>query len=120
MNRPRRDIDDLDESLFTREEAIRLRLERASMAAAGAERLRQEAVVEAATKERMVAFTAETNRHMIMREYEAKGLTPRPGVLVSLSMLLQMGWKIEDHPDGGSVLVAPPKPEKYVARGECS
>lgn len=118
--RTRRDIEDLDESIFTREEAIRLRLDRGAMAAAGAERLRQEAVVEAATKERMVAYTADTNRQMIMQEYAVRGLTPRPGVLVSLSMLLQIGWKIEDHPDGGAVLVAPPKPEKYVAKGECS
>lgn len=118
--KPRRDIDDLDDSLFTREEAIRLRLERADMIAAGEERVRQENIADAAVKARVAALFQETNREMILREYAAHGLTPRPGTLVSLSMLLRMGWRIEEHPDGGPVLVAPPTQEKYVARGECS
>lgn len=118
--RPRRDIDDLDDSLFTREESIRLRLERADMIAAGEQRLRAEATRDAETKARIEVYTRDTSRQMILREYEARGLTPRPGPLVSLALLLGNGWRIIDHPDGGLTLVAPPEPEKYVAKGECS
>lgn len=117
--KPPRDIDDLDDSLFTREESIRLRLERADMKASGEARMRQEAEADAAAKARAAAFTQETSRQMILRDYEAHGLQPRPGVLVSLPTLLRLGWRIEEHPDGGTVLVAPPTPEKYVATGEC-
>lgn len=118
--RRRRDIDDLDDSLFTREETIRLRQERADMVRAGEERVRQEAIADAAVKARVVAFLQETTREMILRDYAARGLTPRPGTLVSVPMLLRMGWQIAEHPDGGPVLVAPPTPEKYVATGECT
>lgn len=116
----RRDIDDLDESLFTRADANRLRLDRADMVASGEERLRQESARDAAAKARVVAMTQENNRQMILREYAARGWPPPTGTLVSLPLLLKMGWRIEDHPDGGRVLVAPPAPEKYVAKGECS
>lgn len=118
--RPRRDIDDLDESLFTRDEAIRRRLERADMIAAGQERLRQEAVANAAAKARWLAYTQEGHRQMVLREYEVRGLTPPSGALVSLALLIRLGWQIQDDPEGGRMLVAPPPPEKYVAKGECS
>lgn len=117
--RPRRDIDDLD-TFFDHDEAKRLRDDRADMVESGKERLRQEAARDVATKARVDAEAQENNRRMILREYEARGLAPRPGTLVSLALLLRMGWRIEEGPDHEAVLVAPPAPEKYVARGECT
>jgi hypothetical protein len=66
---------------------------------------------EARERERNQALTArslETTDMLIRRQYEARGLTPyeRNGTLVSLPMLLSMGWTIENN-GIRDVLVAP-------------
>ncbi len=53
------------------------------------------------------------NRSMILREYEAKGLAPRfgkDGKPQSLSLLLSVGWTIEEGGEGRRYLVPPPAP----------
>lgn len=107
---PRRLDDSLDDSLFDREEAQRRKQERAEMVAAGEERLAQEAVQDAAAAARVEAFTRDATRAMILAEYQHARVEPRPGTLVSLALLMQLGWRIEDTRDGRQ-LVAPPKPE---------
>lgn len=62
-------------------------------------------------------FSAATNERMIRREYAHYGIEPPPGVLVSLGLLLQSGWRVEDGPvHGQRVLVAPPPPPPYVRK----
>lgn len=116
MIRSSRDLDDLDDSLFDREEAARRKLEREAMIASGQERLRQEAARDAIVKAEAVEFTKETTRRAILAEYAAAGVEPRPGTLVSLGMLRKLGWRIEHLGLGVHRLVAPPTQPTYVPR----
>jgi len=106
----RRDFDDDD--LFDAGEAKRRREERAAMIARGEERARQEAIREAAAKQRATEFTKRANDSFLIREYRAAGVEP-PNVdangvpRVGLGLLLSMGWKIEDFGNGERALVAP-------------
>lgn len=121
MNR-RRDIDDLDETLFTAGEAERRRLERADTIERGKQADEALAAFEKAAKARIRTDILAANDEFIAREYALAGVTPPETAggkpTVSLSMLLRLGWQIEESPRGGKVLVAAPTPEKYVARGE--
>lgn len=124
MIRPRRDIDDLD-NLFDQDEAKRRREARAEMIENGRRREEmlnaQEARQRASAKESMLRASAAA----IVREYEHAGVEPPKtngdGVpTCSLSLLLDLGWRIENLGYGVKTLVAPPPPPKYVAKGECS
>ncbi len=66
----------------------------------------------AALKVRIDARASETNRRQVIAEYQAAGISPplidgngKP--TVSLSMLLRLGWKVEDI-SGKPVLIHPP------------
>ncbi len=122
MNRSRRDIDDLD-NLFDQDEAKRRRQQREHDRTLAAERGVMLDEQDRILRERARAAFVGTNEAMILAGYRAAGLEPRTGngvVLVSLQTLLSIGWRIEELPHGIKTLVAPPTPEKYVARGECS
>lgn len=110
--RPRRDIDDLD-NLFDREEAEKLRAERAEMIESGKAReamlQQQEATIRENGRKAMLRATDVA----IIREYEHAGVAPlktnADGVpTCSLSLLMRMGWRVEDGGRGERVLVAPP------------
>lgn len=111
MIRRRRDIDDfesLDENLFDREEAERRRRDRAAALAAGQERMRQEEALEVRMKDAVRHETADANRALLLADYERAGVAPPEGrTLVSLTLLLSLGWRIETMPDGAKVLTAP-------------
>lgn len=53
----------------------------------------------------------EGQQELVRREYRAAGIDPPealPGKLVpSLSVMLQLGWTVEDHPDGGRMMIGP-------------
>lgn len=111
--RPRRDIDDLDDSLFDRDEAAERRRRREEERALAARRLEQEAALDAAQKVRAREFTIATNERQILAEYAHHGLrAPLP--LVSLALLLKMGWRLEKLGLGVNRLVAPPAPGPYT------
>lgn len=122
--RPRRDIDDMDDSFFDREEAQRLRQERTAMVQNGIEREAANNAADKATASRVRAANLKANDDFLLREYQNAGVAPpmvtATGVpAVSLALLLRIGWTIEEVA-GDRRLVKPPPPEKYVARGECS
>lgn len=119
--RHRRDIDDaLDDRVFDREEAESRRRVRDESLVSAAEQERGHQQRDAALKARVVEFTRQANERAIMAEYAHAGVEPRPGTLVSLTLLLSLGWRVEEDGRGVRTLVQPPVPEKYVARGECS
>lgn len=67
--------------------------------------------------ENIKAFSKATNERMIRAEYRRLGIEPRPGQLVSVTLLFQAGWRIEDGPvQGERVLVAPKPPPPYEPR----
>lgn len=117
MIRPRRDVDDID-TLFDRDEAQRLRDQRAEMVENGKRRQEmldaQDAAQRARAKESMLRATDVA----ILREYEIAGVEPpivkgnKPAV--SLSLLIRLGWRIEDTGRCEKVLIAPPALPTYV------
>ena len=115
--RPRRDVDDLD-NLFDREEAERRRQDRAAMIESGkamqAAIDAQEAAARLRAKEGMLRATDIA----ILREYQHAGVEPikvrGDGVpTCSLSLLLRLGWRIDEF-NGAKTLIAPPAPPTYV------
>lgn len=102
---------DLDDDLFEAEEAARRRRKREEMLEAHRIAQEVEAKAEAIRKARATEVSLETNRRQLLRQYEAAGVEP-PSVdasgrpLVSLPMLLTLGWSIEHHLDG-NVLARP-------------
>lgn len=123
MTRFRRDIDDLDDNLFDREEAQRRHQQRAAEKAdwmeRGAELQKQEAARLAAVETRVKGFRQRNNARMIEREYEAAGVSPPNRAAdgapeFSLALLLRTGWRIETLQNGEKQLVAPPTREPWT------
>lgn len=77
-------------------------------------RLRQDFEAEREKRRKSAMESDESHRKMVLQQYEMAGLPPpeeRPGkALVSLPLLLSLGWRIETGPDRKPVLVAPPPP----------
>lgn len=118
--RLRRDIDDLDDTMFDRDVAADRRRQREEERALAVERTKQSEVQEAVIAARGREFMAETSQRLILAEYHAAGIAPRPGTLVSIRTLMTLGWTIEDVGQD-RILVAPPKQPKYEPRGgECT
>lgn len=125
--RRRRDIhDDLDESLFDQEEAEARRIEREQRRARAEEQGRERAAEDAAIAARAAKFRDETNARMLVDEYRRAGVEP-PKVdgdgapTCSLTLLLWMGWTIEELGLGVRRLVSPPPPAPVKPRSkECS
>jgi hypothetical protein len=116
--KPRRDLDDLDDSLFDREEAAEHRRARAEERELALERGVQLEEQDRILRARAKASFVGTSEAMILAEYRRHGVELRsgPGVaLVSLQTLLSIGWRIEEV-DGVRTLVAPPVLPKYVRR----
>jgi hypothetical protein len=116
--KPRRDLDDLDDSLFDREEAAEHRRARAEERELALERGVQLEEQDRILRARAKASFVGTSEAMILAEYRRHGVELRsgPGVaLVSLQTLLSIGWRIEEV-DGARTLVAPPVLPKYVRR----
>ena len=89
-----------DDDLFEVDEAKRRRRAREDALAANAEIAAAEARAEVVRRERATAVAMETNRRQVLREYEAAGVEPiavdaagKP--VVSLSLLLSLGWTVE-------------------------
>lgn len=121
MNRIRRDIDDLDDSLFDRDEAQRRRQERAEAIERGKTAEVALAEYDAAARARVRADILRANDEFIAREYQSAGVEPpivsgdgKPAV--SLSMLLRLDWEIQDVA-GVRTLVAPPRRNANAQRG---
>lgn len=71
----------------------------------GAERERQYAVIVAARRAAYLAWKKDLTERQIVREYIAAGLGELPdGELVSLSLLMSLGWKIVQNSEGKNVL----------------
>lgn len=116
--RPRRDLDDLDENLFDRDEAQRLRAERAQQA----ENHRKFEAEQAEQAARRAAGFKEWSRRAgvesIRAGYEALGVEP-PSLdgngepVCSVDLLMRIGWRIENTPDG-KVWIRPPAHEPWT------
>ena len=85
-----------------------------------------EAVIDAERKALAADTTARANRLLLLTEYERAGVRP-PYVnddnvpTISLSLLLQRGWKIEEV-NGERTLIQPPQPSphKRKPKEDCS
>lgn len=114
MNRLRRDIDDMDEDLLDAAEAANRRADRAAQSARleQGERVQNEA--EALRRAKTAAWARAANAQQVEDSYRAAGVEPtliEPGVQrCSLSLLLTLGWRVEELPDGSRVLFKPPAP----------
>lgn len=117
---PRRDIDDLDDSLFDQDEAKRRREQRQADRARAIEQGQQLDEQDRILRERAKAAFVNNSEKLIRAEYRHHDIEPRPGVLVSLATLLSLGWTIHQVENGKKVLVAPPTPEPYIDRRENS
>jgi hypothetical protein len=62
-----------------------------------------------AIKVRKIEFSLETNERLRVAEYRAAGLEPQPGV--SLSMLMMLGWTVQEI-SGKKTLVRPKSKSK--------
>lgn len=119
MNRHRRDIDDLDESLFTREEAEGRRAERAEQKENHRKFEEAQAQQDAKRAAEFNEWSREKGIESIRRGYAARGVEP-PCVngdgepTCSADLLLKMGWRIEEMPDGTKTWVRPPAPEPWT------
>lgn len=90
-----------------------LEYERQETARVTAEREQQWLAQEAAIRASAQAWMKEANRRYLLREYQVHGLEPvyadkAKTIMLSLSMLLAMGWKIEEI-EGVKVLTKPTK-----------
>ena len=101
-----------DDDLFEAEEAAKRADRRKQAEKAGDALAAEEARQAAALRARIDERAAETNRRQVIAEYQAAGVEPlrvdgngRP--TVSLSMLLRIGWTIENI-SGKNVLIYPP------------
>lgn len=117
MTRLRRDLDDMD--LLDAAVAKDLRAERAEQVARWerGEALQLEA--EAKRRAQTQAWALEANRAQVLETYAAAGVQPPMGdgkTLVSLPLLLSVGWTIQDI-HGEKTLVAPQAPPAAEQRG---
>ena len=106
----RRDIDDLD-NLFDRDEARHLREERQINREQAIEKEREESDREAARGARIAAENLLANRREVLDSYTRAGVTPphldKDGFPnCSLTMLLSLGWRVEEV-EGTKVLLRP-------------
>lgn len=111
--RSRRDIDDIDATLFDRDEAEERKRLREEQRALVDERRAQYVQQDAAAKVAADAGMAEANERARVAEYRAAGVFPPSGQRASLSLLLHLGWRIEEIGQGERVLVKPPSPEPW-------
>lgn len=113
MTRIRRDIDDLDDSLFEAEAAKERREVNAHRRDTADRRQAMLEAQDAAIRESARRHTLENNRRQVLSEYASAGAAP-PCVdgdgtpTCSLSLLLKMGWTFEYEMDGAKYL-APPR-----------
>lgn len=75
----------------------------------------QDAERSAQMARRAAESSAEINRRMILRDYERQGLQRPEGTLVSLPLLMKLGWRIEEI-DGKNVLVKPNQQKQRKTR----
>jgi len=94
------------EDVFDRAAAAEYRRERAAKMEAAEAEARAEKAREAAQATEVATRRVAHGERMIRAEYEAKGLEPPEGSLVSLSLLLSMGWRISEE-SGVPKLVRP-------------
>ena len=102
-NRPRSEFPDEEE-----ESAVAARVAKSNeeFKARMAELDRQELAQHQEAEERHTARRREIDRRMILAEYARLGLSPPGDTLVSLPLLIKLGWRIEEI-DGKNVLVRP-------------
>lgn len=112
MTRLRRDIDDMD--LVDAIPAKVLRADRAEQRARWEQGDRLQNEVDASRKASTVAWVRNANAQQVEDSYRAARVEPPllgEGVKrCSLPLLLTIGWRIEELPDGSRVLVKPPPP----------
>ncbi len=117
MTRRRRDIDDMD--LVDAIPAKTLRADRAEEFARLGRLETIQAEAEARRKAGVIAWLRAANANQIEDSYRAFRVEPpliEPGVQrCSLPLLLTLGWRVEELPDGSRVLVKPPPPPKSTA-----
>lgn len=110
MNRGRRDLDDDD--LLDREVAKDQHAERAEQSARLEAGERRQLEVEARRKVATTAWVRAANAGHVEDSYRAAGVEPPPleegQTRCSLSLLLSVGWRVEELPDGSRALVRPP------------
>ena len=109
MSRLRRDIDDLTENfedpLFARIEAQERAAELEEAKHRAAERGKQLAEQDRLIAQRRIDGLREANERARLNEYARYGLEPQR---CSLSLLLGLGWRIEQDEDGKYILVKGP------------
>jgi hypothetical protein len=108
--RPQFEFPDEQEEEATRQRVAKKHAEfKERMAALDAQEAQRTVELEARLAER----SKEIGRRMIMREYERAGVRPPVGILVSLPLLIKLGWQLQGDVDGGKVLMRPePKPKR--------
>lgn len=74
------------------------------------EALRRDAERKEAARRSSAAYLKEGEEEQRVREFHAAGVDPHP--TLTLSFLFSRGYTITDHPDGGRVLLDPPKPRR--------
>ena len=120
MTRARRDLDDtLVDSLFDREAAQRLRAEREAMVERHQRRIDEENARAVRRAEEHRRWSRDVNLRMIRKGYADLGVAA-PCVdaagepTCSVELLMKIGWRVEEAPDGSKTWVRPPDPEPWT------